>query len=86
MIIFPINCFFRAISADSSRTDAASDTEEKLSPFRDRVQTVVSSLVDDSLSTEPDQGKGRKKTVQVRIERQYNKMRNIQIYVILLTY
>ncbi|XP_045764510.1 protein qui-1 isoform X1 [Maniola jurtina] len=53
-----------AISADSSRTDAASDNEEKLSPFREKVQAVVSSLVDDSLSTEPDQGKGRKKTVQ----------------------
>ncbi|CAH2266800.1 jg7983 [Pararge aegeria aegeria] len=51
-------------SADSSRTDVASDNEEKLSPFREKVQAVVSSLVDDSLSTEPDQGKGRKKTVQ----------------------
>ncbi|KAL0840162.1 hypothetical protein ABMA28_015455 [Loxostege sticticalis] len=53
-----------SISAESSRTDAASDTEEKLSPFREQVQVVVSALVDDSLSTEPDQGKGRKKTVQ----------------------
>ncbi|XP_049866312.1 protein qui-1 [Pectinophora gossypiella] len=51
-------------SAESSRTDGASDNEEKLAPFREQVQTVVSSLVDDSLSTEPDQGKGRKKTVQ----------------------
>ncbi|XP_037299409.1 uncharacterized protein LOC115450836 [Manduca sexta] len=51
-------------SADSSRTDVASDNEEKLAPFREKVQAVVSSLVDDSLSTEPDQGKGRKKTVQ----------------------
>ncbi|XP_028158797.1 NACHT domain- and WD repeat-containing protein 1 [Ostrinia furnacalis] len=53
-----------SVSAESSRTDAASDTEEKLSPFREQVQAVVCSLVDDSLSTEPDQGKGRKKTVQ----------------------
>ncbi|XP_045534151.1 protein qui-1 [Papilio machaon] len=51
-------------SADSSRTDGASDNDEKLSPFRDQIQTVVSSLIDDSLSTEPDQGRGRKKTVQ----------------------
>lgn len=43
----------------------ASDNDEKLSPFRDRVQAVVSGLIDDSLSTEPDQGRGRKKTVQV---------------------
>lgn len=59
--------FSRATSADSSRTDGASDIEEKLSPFREGVQAVVSSLIDDSLSTEPDQGKGRKKTVQVRL-------------------
>ncbi|KAJ2938260.1 hypothetical protein O0L34_g17601 [Tuta absoluta] len=51
-------------SADSSRTDGASDNEEKLAPFREQLQAVVSSLVDESLSTEPDQGKGRKKTVQ----------------------
>ncbi|XP_026328462.1 uncharacterized protein LOC113236548 [Hyposmocoma kahamanoa] len=51
-------------SADSSRTDGGSENEEKLAPFREKVQAVVSSLVDDSLSTEPDQGKGRKKTVQ----------------------
>lgn len=55
----------RSSSAESSRTDAASDNDEKLAPFREKVQIVVSSLVDDSLSTEPDQGKGRKKTVQV---------------------
>ncbi|CAG4977394.1 unnamed protein product [Colias eurytheme] len=53
-----------ASSADSSRTDGGSDIEEKLSPFREKLQAVVSSLIDDSLSTEPDQGKGRKKTVQ----------------------
>lgn len=58
--------FFRPSSADSSRTDGGSENEEKLAPFREQVQTVVSSLVDDSLSTEPDQGKGRKKTVQVQ--------------------
>lgn len=57
--------FYRVPSADSSRTDGASDNDEKLSPFRDQVQTVVSALIDDSLSTEPDQGRGRKKTVQV---------------------
>ncbi|XP_053602365.1 protein qui-1 [Plodia interpunctella] len=51
-------------SAESSRTDAGSDCEEKLAPLREQVLNVVSSLVDDSLSTEPDQGKGRKKTVQ----------------------
>ncbi|XP_041976047.1 NACHT domain- and WD repeat-containing protein 1 [Aricia agestis] len=51
-------------SAESTPTDPGSDAEEKLSPFRDKLQTVVSLLVDDSLSTEPDQGKGRKKTVQ----------------------
>ncbi|XP_075970830.1 protein qui-1 [Anticarsia gemmatalis] len=51
-------------SAESSRTDAASDNDEKLAPLREKVQIVVNSLVDDSLSTEPDQGKGRKKTVQ----------------------
>lgn len=51
-------------SAESSRTDTASDNDEKLAPFREKVQTVISLLVDDSLSTEPDQGKGRKKTVQ----------------------
>ncbi|XP_047019975.1 protein qui-1 isoform X2 [Helicoverpa zea] len=53
-----------SLSAESSRTDGASDNEEKLAPFREMVQVVVSSLVDESLSTEPDQGKGRKKTVQ----------------------
>ncbi|XP_052750430.1 protein qui-1 [Galleria mellonella] len=53
-----------SLSAESSRTDAPSDNDEKLSPFRQQVQAVVCSLVDDSLSTEPDQGKGRKKTVQ----------------------
>ncbi|KAH9645257.1 hypothetical protein HF086_000420 [Spodoptera exigua] len=53
-----------ASSADSSRTDGASDNEEKLAPLREKVQVVVCSLVDESLSTEPDQGKGRKKTVQ----------------------
>ncbi|VVD03875.1 unnamed protein product, partial [Leptidea sinapis] len=51
-------------SADSSHAECVADNEEKLSPFRDKVQAIVSSLVDDSLSTEPDQGKGRKKTVQ----------------------
>ncbi|CAF4897935.1 unnamed protein product [Pieris macdunnoughi] len=51
-------------SADSSRTDAASDSEEKLTPFRQKLQDAVSTLIDESLSTEPDQGKGRKKTVQ----------------------
>ncbi|XP_060801152.1 protein qui-1 [Amyelois transitella] len=53
-----------SLSAESSRTDAGSDSEEKLAPFREQVLAAVSSLVDDSLSTEPDQGKGRKKTVQ----------------------
>ncbi|XP_063361352.1 protein qui-1 [Cydia amplana] len=51
-------------SAESSRTDAASDNEERLAPLREAVQACVSALLDDSLSTEPDQGKGRKKTVQ----------------------
>ncbi|XP_012550806.2 protein qui-1 isoform X2 [Bombyx mori] len=51
-------------SADSSRTDGGSENEEKLAPFREKILGLVSSLVDDSLSTEPDQGKGRKKTVQ----------------------
>lgn len=55
----------RASSADSSRTDGASDNEEKLAPFREKVQAAVGSLMDDSVSTEPEQGKGRKKTVQV---------------------
>lgn len=55
----------RPSSADSSRTDGGSENDEKLGPFREKVQAVICSLVDDSLSTEPDQGKGRKKTVQV---------------------
>lgn len=58
--------FHRASSAESSRTDGASDNEEQLAPFREKIQAVVGTLVDDSLSMEPDQGKGRKKTVQVR--------------------
>lgn len=57
--------FLRSSSAESSRTDGTSDNEEKLAPFREKVQVVVGSLIDESLSTEPDQGKGRKKTVQV---------------------
>lgn len=57
--------FRRTSSAESSRTDGVSDNEEQLAPFREKVQAVVSTLIDDSLSMEPDQGKGRKKTVQV---------------------
>lgn len=64
MYIAELN-FTRSPSAESSRTDPPSDNEERLAPFRERVQTAVGSLVDESLSTEPDQGKGRKKTVQV---------------------
>ncbi|GBP59807.1 NACHT and WD repeat domain-containing protein 2 [Eumeta japonica] len=51
-------------STDSSRTDPPSESEERLAPFRERVLAALSALLDESLSTEPDQGKGRKKTVQ----------------------
>ncbi|XP_048484798.1 protein qui-1 [Plutella xylostella] len=51
-------------SAESSRTDPPSECEERLAPLREQVVAAVAALVDESLSTEPDQGKGRKKTVQ----------------------
>ncbi|KAG7299948.1 hypothetical protein JYU34_016974 [Plutella xylostella] len=51
-------------SAESSRTDPPSECEERLAPLREQVAAAVAALVDESLSTEPDQGKGRKKTVQ----------------------